>query len=218
LPLAVVFSENSYKTKRAPLAALSLVEIYSAAIDEWFSFRRSRSMFTNDANHNAKLWDSARRACGPVEVGTDAPDFSWIDETGERVRLSDLRGQPALVAFFPAEWNPARSYFLQIYNEVLRRMPSTSRVFGFAQDGQWCEIMLDAGELRFPLLGSFGVDGEIARRYGALGIQAIFVIGADGLVIWRHTTADGMEAHLDDLGDALEADLERALQRQFLLT
>ena len=175
-------------------------------------------MLTNDANHNTRVLDSSISACDPAEVGTGAPDFSWIDETGERIRLSDLRGHPALVAFFPAEWNPARSYFLQIYDEVLRRIPSTSRAFGFAQDGQWCEIMLDAGELRFPLLGSFGVDGEIARRYGVLGTQAIFVIGADGLVIWRHTTADGMEVHLDDLGDALEADLERALQRQFLLT
>ena len=175
-------------------------------------------MLTNDANHNTQLSKSPVSERDPAEVGIDAPDFGWIDETGEKIRLSDLHGHPALVGFFPAEWNPARSYFLRIFNEVLRRMPSTSRVFGFAQDGQWCEIMLDAGELRFPLLGSFGVDGEIARRYGVLGTQAIFVIGADGLVIWRHTTADGMEVHLDDLGDALEADLERALQRQFLLT
>jgi len=173
-------------------------------------------MFTNDANHNTKLSASLPR--GPAEVGTDAPDFGWIDENGVRIQLSDLRRESALVAFFPAEWNPARSYFLQIYHEVLQRMPGTSRVFGFAQDGQWCEIMLDAEELRFPLLGSFGVDGETARRYGVLGTQAIFVIGADGIVIWRHTAADGMEVHLDDLADALEADLERALQRQFLLT
>lgn len=175
-------------------------------------------MFTNDYHHHAKPSPFLPLCCDPAEVGTYAPDFGWIDEHGKRVQLSNLRGELVLVAFFPAEWNPARPYFLQIYNEVLRHMPSASRVLGFAQDGQWCEIMLDANELRFPLLGSFGVDGEIARRYGVLGTQAIFIIGADGIVIWRHTAADGMEVHLDDLGDALHADAERALQRQFLLT
>jgi xanthine dehydrogenase YagT iron-sulfur-binding subunit len=175
-------------------------------------------MFPNDANSNAKLSSSLPPRWGPAEVGIQAPGFGWFDENGERIQLSDLRGEPALLAFFPAEWNPARSYFLQIYNEVHRQMPSSSRVLGFAQDGQWCEIMLDAKELRFPLLGSFGVDGEIARRYGVLGTQAIFVIGADGTLIWRHTAADGMEVHLDDLSDALQADLERSLQRRFLLT
>jgi len=175
-------------------------------------------MFPNDASSNAKLSSSVPPSWGPAEVGMQAPGFGWFDENGERIQLNDLRGEPALLAFFPAEWNPARSYFLQIYNEVLRQMPSSSRVLGFAQDGQWCEIMLDAKELRFPLLGSFGVDGEIARRYGVLGTQAIFVIGAEGILIWRHTAADGMEVHLDDLSDALQADLERSLQRRFLLT
>jgi len=175
-------------------------------------------MFTNDAKHNAKPLSPLFPSCEPAEVGAHAPDFGWLDEKGEKVQLRDLRGEPALVAFFPAEWNPARSYFLQIYNEVLQQMPCSSRVLGFAQDGQWCEIMLDAKALRFPLLGSFGVDGEIARRYGVLGTPAIFVIGADGILIWRHTAADGMEVHLDDLADALQAELERSLQRRFLLT
>ena len=175
-------------------------------------------MFAKDASHNAKSSPSPFPSDGSPEVGTDAPDFGWIDENGGRMRLSDLRGAPALIVFFPAEWNPARPYFLQIYDAVLLHMPSTSRVLGFARDAQWCEIMLDAKELRFPLLGSFGVDGEIARCYGVLGTQAIFVVGVDGIVIWRHTAADGMEVHLEDLGDALQADLEQALQRQFLLT
>jgi hypothetical protein len=61
---------------------------------------------------------------------------------------------------------------------------------GLAQDGRWCEIMLDSEQtMRFPLLGNLGVEGEIARRYGVCGSQAIFVIDERGVVRWRHLAA-----------------------------
>jgi hypothetical protein len=63
--------------------------------------------------------------------------------------------------------------------------------------------MLDDGEVRFPLLGHLGADGEIARRYGVFGSPAIFVIDPDGRICWRHAPADGMEVRLEDLADAL---------------
>jgi peroxiredoxin len=144
------------------------------------------------------------------DVGADAPDFEWIDDQGT-TRLSDLRGQHVLLAFFAGPWDPARPYQLHVYNEVLQRLPRGSRVLGFAQDGGWCEIMLDDGEPRFPLLGNLGIDGEIARRYGVFGSQALFVIDADGKVCWRHVATDGLELRLDDLTDALRSE---SLQRR----
>jgi len=38
-----------------------------------------------------------------IAVGQIAPDFSFVTLEGKRVRLSDLRGEPALIAFF-ASW------------------------------------------------------------------------------------------------------------------
>jgi mycoredoxin-dependent peroxiredoxin len=137
------------------------------------------------------------------DIGTVAPDFEWTEEDGSRTRLSDLRGKLVLLAFFAGPWNPARPYQLHVYHEVLQRLPEGGRVLGLAQDGAWCEIMLDDRGLSFPLLGNLGVDGEIARRYGVFGSQAIFVIDPDGRICWRHVPADGMEVRLDDLTDAL---------------
>jgi xanthine dehydrogenase YagT iron-sulfur-binding subunit len=150
----------------------------------------------------------------------DAPDFEWLDEEGSGVRLRDLRGEPVLLAFFAAQWDPARTYQLQVYNEVLQRLPNGGRVLGLAQDGHWCEVMIDGDELRFPLLGNLGADGEIARRYGVLGSQAIFVIGADGRVRWRHVVTDGSEPRLEDLTEALRSSTEcrRVSRREFLVT
>jgi thioredoxin-dependent peroxiredoxin len=36
-----------------------------------------------------------------VEVGQSAPDFELPDQNGEPVRLSDLRGQGAVLYFYP---------------------------------------------------------------------------------------------------------------------
>jgi peroxiredoxin len=144
----------------------------------------------------------------PPDIGTLAPDFEWADDDGTCTRLSDLRGQPVLLTFFAGLWNAARPYQLQVYNEVLQRLPGGGRVLGLAQDGAWCELMLDDRGLRSPLLGNLGVDGEIARRYGVFGSQAIFVIDAHGRICWRHIAADGMEMRLDDLNDALRSGMD----------
>jgi xanthine dehydrogenase YagT iron-sulfur-binding subunit len=157
----------------------------------------------------------------PLAVGAAAPDFEWTDDAGKRVQLSDLRGQPVLLAFFAAHWDPARSHQLWMYNEVLQRLPNGGCVLGLAQDGRWCEIMLDNDEtMRFPLLGDLGVEGEIARRYGVAGSPAIFVIDDEGIVRWRHVAADGMQAHFDDLVEAIAPVPERRTvsRREFLVT
>jgi peroxiredoxin Q/BCP len=41
-----------------------------------------------------------------VEVGETAPDFELLDQDGEAVRLSDLRGQNVVVYFYPKADTP----------------------------------------------------------------------------------------------------------------
>src|SRR5215207_1139981 len=106
--------------------------------------------------HPTKYADQAE----PLAVGAPAPDSEWTDDDGRRVQLCDLRGQTVLLAFFAPHWDPARSHQLWMYNEVLQRLPSGGCVLGLAQDGRWCEIMLDNDEtMRFPLLGDLGMEG-----------------------------------------------------------
>jgi xanthine dehydrogenase YagT iron-sulfur-binding subunit len=164
---------------------------------------------------------AGENANGPLCVGALAPDFQWIDDDGRSICLRDLRGQPVLLAFFAPEWDPAREHQLWAYNEVLKRLPSGGTVLGLAHEGQWCEIMLDGeGSMRFPLLGNLGTEGEIARRFGVVGSQAIFVIDESGVVRWRHVATDGMLVHLDELTQALSAVPERrtVTRREFLAT
>lgn len=41
-----------------------------------------------------------------LEAGTMAPDFDVTDHEGNRVRLSDLRGKPVLLWFYPKADTP----------------------------------------------------------------------------------------------------------------
>jgi thioredoxin-dependent peroxiredoxin len=38
-----------------------------------------------------------------VEEGKQAPDFELASDTGERVRLSALRGRPVVLYFYPQD-------------------------------------------------------------------------------------------------------------------
>jgi hypothetical protein len=42
-------------------------------------------------------------ATGPA-LGAPAPDFALLDQSGSTVRLSDLRGAPALLVFYRGHW------------------------------------------------------------------------------------------------------------------
>jgi xanthine dehydrogenase YagT iron-sulfur-binding subunit len=141
-----------------------------------------------------------------LPVGSDAPDFEWIDKGGRATRLSGLRGELVLLAFFSPQWDPARSYQLQVYNQALQRCLGGGRVLSLGQDDLWCEIMLDGDDtMRFPLVSNLDADDEIARRYGVLGRHALFLIDAAGKILWRCVAADDMQLRLDDLQDALKA-------------
>jgi peroxiredoxin len=41
-----------------------------------------------------------------VDVGQKAPDFSLPSTTGEKISLSQFRGQPVLIEFYGADFAP----------------------------------------------------------------------------------------------------------------
>ena len=51
--------------------------------------------------------------------GTTAPDFTLHVTPDQTLSLSDLRGKPVVLAFYPADWSPVCGDQMALYNEIL---------------------------------------------------------------------------------------------------
>ena len=155
-----------------------------------------------------------RPRSGLVGAGEMAPEFELKTTPDQTVSLSDFRGRPVVLAFYPADWSPVCGDELALFNEVLPEIQRHGATFiGISVDGVWCHnAFAQARRFQFPLLSDFEPKGEVARRYGAYreaeGVceRALFVIDEEGRIAWSYKSpiginpgADGILAALDDL-------------------
>src|SRR6266566_2984234 len=54
-----------------------------------------------------------------LQPGTPAPDFTLQSTPDHSVSLSEFRGHPVILAFYPADWSPVCGDQMALYNEVL---------------------------------------------------------------------------------------------------
>ena len=108
--------------------------------------------------------------------GAQAPDFSLHTTPDQRVSLSELRGNPVILAFYPADWSPVCGDQMSLYNEILpefRRFNAT--LVGISVDGSWCHsAFASERKLQFPLLADFEPKGAVARSYGVYRERTAF--------------------------------------------
>ena len=148
----------------------------------------------------------------PLRRGSPAPEID-LDGTEGRVTLSTLRGQPAILAFYPADWSPVCGDQMSLYNEVLPEFQKHGALlFGISVDGLWCHrAFAKDRRLRFPLLSDFEPKGRVARAYRAYrdadgeSERALFVIDAAGLVHWSFISPVAINPGADGILEALES-------------
>src|SRR5579862_5991230 len=100
-----------------------------------------------------------------LKAGDAAPVFEWRAQAEGRIRLSDLRGQTVLLAFFPTDWDPARETTLELYARLVDELPGDVQLVGVTCESHWCEIDLEArGRHRFQLMTH--MSEEVAELYG----------------------------------------------------
>jgi peroxiredoxin len=129
-----------------------------------------------------------------IEAGVQAPDFTLIDQDGNQVSLSDLRGSRVVLVFYPADFSPVCTDQLSVYQDVLGEFERRgARLLGISVDSAFChkafQTHLDVG---IPLLADFHPKGEVARAYGVwsddYGVsgRALVLIGPEGEVEWTY--------------------------------
>lgn len=158
--------------------------------------------------------DHGRVAARTPALGSPAPDLdlpAWVDGAEARLRLSDSRGAPVVLAFYPGDGTPVCTRQLCSYQddlEVLRGLGA--QVWGISsQDVASHARFAEQRGLRFPLLAD--TDRTAQRAYGVVGPfgltkRSVFVVDADGVLRWSAVSTLGLTYQdADRLADVLRS-------------
>lgn len=150
----------------------------------------------------------------PLAPGRQAPEFSLLSTPDQRLTLSEFRGRPVILCFYPADWSPVCGDQVVLYNELLPefRKHGDAALLGLSVDGAWCHLAFSRDrKLRFPLLADFEPKAAVARSYGVYrdgegtSERALFVIDHNGTIHWSYVSPIGVNPGADGILEALEA-------------
>jgi peroxiredoxin Q/BCP len=151
-----------------------------------------------------------------LEEGAKAPAFTALADDGKKVKLSDFKGRPVVLYFYPKDDTPGCTKEACAFRDRIAELKS----LGAVVLGVSCDDIKSHGKFRdkyqlnFPLL----VDEEhkIAELYGAwreknmygkksMGIQrSTYLIDSQGKIakVWKRVSVDG---HDEQVLEALKA-------------
>lgn len=147
-----------------------------------------------------------------LNVGDTAPDFELASHLGEGkiVKLSELKGENVMIAFYPLDWSPTCTVQMPCYEADKEKFEDfDTKVLGVSIDSipshiAWSDSF---GGINYDLLSDFNPKGEVARNYGvwrdADGIseRAIFLVDKEGKIIFSNVYELGTNP---DIGEVFE--------------
>src|SRR5947208_12148927 len=147
-----------------------------------------------------------------LPAGTPAPDFALKSTPDQTVKLSEFRGRPVVLAFYPADWSPVCGDQMALYNEMRSEFQEFgAELLGISVDGAWCHAAFCRDrKLHFPVLADFHPKGAVARAYGVyrendgVSERALFVINPEGIVHWSYVSPLGVNPGAAGILSALE--------------
>jgi peroxiredoxin len=135
-----------------------------------------------------------------ADVGLKAPDFTLTNQDRQPVTLSEQRGKPVVLAFFPAAFSSVCQKEMCTFRDSMARLAQAkAQVYGVSVDTFFTlKAFQDQQKLNFPLLSDF--NKQVIRDYGVfnedmIGLKgiakrAVFVIDKDGIVRHREVLED----------------------------
>ncbi|MEW6503367.1 MAG: thioredoxin-dependent thiol peroxidase [Chloroflexota bacterium] len=152
----------------------------------------------------------------PVSANNPAPDFELLDETGNPCRLSDFRGKPVVLYFYPKDDTPGCTKeacgFRDDYSEYAK---AGVVILGISPDSPKSHAKFkEKYNLPFTLLAD--EDHQVCELYGAWGrkkfmgreydgvLRTTFLISPEGTIL-RVFPDVKPEGHSKEVLAALEA-------------
>ena len=143
-----------------------------------------------------------------LEVGSKAPSFTLVSDSGKKIKLSDFKGQPVVLYFYPKDDTPGCTKEACAFRDASEQLEEFGAVvLGVSPDDEASHVKFrDKYGLNFPLLAD--PDHSVAEIYGAwreknmygkksMGVQrSTVLIAADGTIakVWKKVSVDGHDA------------------------
>ncbi len=127
-----------------------------------------------------------------VTVGQEAPDFTLVNQVGEKVTLSEFRGRKVVLVFYPFAFSPLCTTELCDLRDRRGTFADDTVLLGVSVDTKYAlRAFAEQEGLGFDLLSDFWPHGAVAQAYGVFlpeaggkATRATFVIDRDGVVRW----------------------------------
>ncbi len=137
---------------------------------------------------------------GVPAVGYRAPEFSLLSDTGEAVRLADLRGRWIVLFFYPMDDTPGCTKEACAFRDAASEFAKVNAVLlGISADGLDSHRRFIA-KYRLPYRLLSDPDGAVRKAYGVyrwlFRVQrSTFVIAPDGVIaaVFRGVRVNGHE-------------------------
>lgn len=150
-----------------------------------------------------------------LKVGSKAPDFTALTDTGEKLKLSSLKGQKVVLYFYPKADTPGCTTEACSFRDSFPRFKGDAVIVGVSPDPvKKVAKFKQKYELPFTLVAD--EDHSVCEKYGVwveksmygrtyMGVErSTFIIGADGKIaqIFRKVKVNG---HTAEVLEALSA-------------
>jgi len=151
-----------------------------------------------------------------LDAGQKAPDFTLATDRGENVKLSQLKGQPVVVYFYPKDSTSGCTRQAQAFTEMAKDFESLgARVIGISPDtteshakfrakyGLSVDLAADPDRKAIDAYGVWIEKSMYGRKY--MGVdRSTFLVDAKGRIarIWRKVRVPG---HAEEVLAAVKA-------------
>ncbi|MDG1839153.1 MAG: peroxiredoxin [Dehalococcoidia bacterium] len=166
-----------------------------------------------------------------TEIGARVPDFRLVDPSDNVLRLSDLRGAPAVLYFYPADGTEGCTQEACEFRDVYQDFRELDcAVYGVSPDSKELhQSMISDNQLPFELcvdpdemmMSEYGVMGEFEcdesesefwrgrgrnvneENHVVIPVRATFLIDKDGLLVYKWLPVD-YRGHASSVRDQLK--------------
>jgi mycoredoxin-dependent peroxiredoxin len=134
-----------------------------------------------------------------LTVGDNAPEFSLRDQDKQVVSLTELRGTPVLLVFYPFAFSGlCTGELCQLRDELAVYTDAGVQVLAISTDPVFSlKAFREKEGFDFPLLSDFWPHGATAQAYGAfnekagMALRATFLVDADGRIAFAEINSPG---------------------------